>query len=787
MVVGYIDNKEEVMKMKYGQKIISLFLCLVLLAGLFTGITSVAYADGAPDVKLNSFSVQDNTVYSYNTGYQATITNTQIINYSELDYTDRFYAGEIVITISNIMHDDGTPADWESVKAIKIAGNTWSWSFSTTPDYLSDPSWDITFLRSKSDDGSYRLSNNNVWIQFGTDNRYYYRVILIPEGAYNNNKPIIKPDAVDYSSPTVIAGNQWELTLHDVFQDPDDDHLTFFVKTGDGDQEEIGNVFVFTPTEAGDYSFTFFARDRDLESDEFIVSLNASSQTNRKPVLRSGIVTPDTKTIELNSSWYLDLETIFEDPDSDDLTYRVSVDGGEKILCESLYDYSATEVGSRTFSFYAYDREYESDAYIITIITADGGQWPAVQSVTLASNASLKSMDNEDVVAILSAELTKTYDELVDIGYDYYGIPVLLCGELELHVDKKLDASKTYFTEDEAMIVVSETVAGWSPIEALWGQFDAGELTAIIWTSLKDDGSTSVGLKVTIVEPEEVVNVAQSSLTLNGDIGVNFYLNIPENLVDSAYVCINFRGETKRYKVSEVTPSDGMYKFTAKTYATEMRAPIVLTVEDVSGNKIRLLNHDGTIDYTENGYTYSIERYFTLAREQYTAYPKVIALVNAMDEYGKYAQNFFNHTSLEVGDVSDVTLAVLEQYKMVRTDMPTGLEYGGTTLVLDSTTAYRHYFKAASGHRLDEFTFTIDGVTQTLKEKDGKYYIEVSDIRADKLNEFKTLVISNGTSETYSIKYCALSYARTAVNQNLEMANVTRALYKYFVAADACF
>ena len=82
MVVVYIDNKEEIMKVKYGQKITSLFLCLVLIAGLLSGLTPVAYAE---ETEQGLPTIHEPDGFTLNSAYEAATTNVKVPVYSSID------------------------------------------------------------------------------------------------------------------------------------------------------------------------------------------------------------------------------------------------------------------------------------------------------------------------------------------------------------------------------------------------------------------------------------------------------------------------------------------------------------------------------------------------------------------------------------------------------------------------------------------------------------------------------------------------------------------------------
>ena len=221
-----------------------------------------------------------------------------------------------------------------------------------------------------------------------------------------------------------------------------------------------------------------------------------------------------------------------------------------------------------------------------------------------------------------------------------------------------------------------------------------------------------------------------------------------------------------------------------------MRDQITVTVTDDEDNKIKFLSNSGNTDYTESGYKYSVSRYFEIVRNT-PGYESLIPLVNAMDNYGKYAQLYFGHNAsdLTVEDVSDVTASVLEAYKNVRVGtLPEGLTYAGSALTLESVTKYSHHFALEAGHDISEYRFEVDGVEVTPEKSGNAYLIVIDNIAAKRLGDFTTTVVyDSDDNPVYSIKYCALSYARTVVKNEAREADVCRALYKYYVAAKDWF
>ena len=121
--------------------------------------------------------------------------------------------------------------------------------------------------------------------------------------------------------------------------------------------------------------------------------------------------------------------------------------------------------------------------------------------------------------------------------------------------------------------------------------------------------------------------------------------------------------------------------------------------------------------------------------------------------------------------------------------MPTGLEFYSSSLILEETTSIRHYFKV-TGNTSGTPVATVNGeealVDIANSTEDLYLYVEVSDIAADELKTATVVTISDGTY-TATITFSALDYVKLTYNDetNAKLMNVSRALYKYSVAADA--
>ena len=280
------------------------------------------------------------------------------------------------------------------------------------------------------------------------------------------------------------------------------------------------------------------------------------------------------------------------------------------------------------------------------------------------------------------------------------------------------------------------------------------------------------------------------SLTLNGDIGVNFYLELDETILkdDSAVMEMTIAGKEKtKIKVSdavakgyqEVKDTDGnshqCYKFTCNVYAKQMTDNIVATLKTSSGTWKEV---------------YSVQSYVDKA--QNSGNEKLKKLATAMAIYGGYAQILFGYNTNNLaggslGDVSAVTKDMLSEYEYVESGAEEGLSFYGTSLLLKEQTTIRMYYQLTEGN-IEDYKFAIDGKeVQPIQSGDSNiYYIEMNNIAAQDLEKAHVFTTGSITISNYS----ALSYVNKALDSEKSSENnkkAAEALYLYWRAAEAYF
>lgn len=287
-------------------------------------------------------------------------------------------------------------------------------------------------------------------------------------------------------------------------------------------------------------------------------------------------------------------------------------------------------------------------------------------------------------------------------------------------------------------------------------------------------------------EQPDVLDVL-NSLSLDGDIGVNYYLKLSDSLADMEGARVEFTVDNSKTtelirNASKKTINDAVYhRFTARVTSGQMTAPITTKV---------LLPDNSSI--FEN--TYTVKKYCDYVLSDNSMDPELKTLVKSLLNYGGCAQEFFE-THLdsvankdfteEEKDVSYVTAEMLSPYKPVVTGNADGLKLAGCTLKLDSLTTLRFYFKVDERLSIDEFVFKQDGKVLTPVKKGELYFVAVENIASTDLDKSYLITVDN-----YSIKYSPLSYVYTVLNSgkyNDELESLVQSLYEYNQASNQYF
>ena len=301
---------------------------------------------------------------------------------------------------------------------------------------------------------------------------------------------------------------------------------------------------------------------------------------------------------------------------------------------------------------------------------------------------------------------------------------------------------------------------------------------------------------------EYSASVEAYSVTLEDSIGVDFYMDLSDEIVNDEAAYVEFtlpnKNQTKvKVDISEdmktVTDYGTLYKVTCNVAAKEMTGTIYAQVVTQSGS------------WTSEVFEYDVQTYAEKILADPSAYEKnadkqdeLVTLVKAMLNYGTAAQTHFGFNtdkpanSILASADQAVTALTVDDLTDYNFTAGTGIEgvadYVGATLMLEANTGLRLYFKVAEGANV---TFRLGDKSLTYVPKAGSNYtgyVEISGIVAKDLDETYTVTVSDGTN-TAEITHSPLKYCRNVVKGDYaaDLDNLVAALYAYNQAANAYF
>ena len=270
--------------------------------------------------------------------------------------------------------------------------------------------------------------------------------------------------------------------------------------------------------------------------------------------------------------------------------------------------------------------------------------------------------------------------------------------------------------------------------------------------------------------------VVGHTISLDGDLGVNFYMELSPEIAasETAYMHFIIPNGNKTTEVdvpvSQATVKGNYYIFKCNVAAKDMDST-------VTGRII-----DGETYGTE--YTYSVKQYADYllehadknGTEQEKAYADAVPLVEKMLQYGAYAKEYFDKTNT-LGNLEDVDIDIADAVIGEFTD---GTTFEGVTLSLKSETTLSLYFKSGETLEFTCFDYDVETVIS------GGYQIaRIRGIQAKNIGDMITLNVNGVT-----VEYSPLNYCRNVLengNQPDSLKNVVKALYLYWQAAAVYF
>ena len=269
--------------------------------------------------QLTSFKLADEP-YVYN-DYTAKNRNTAweiksiyIDNYSELvtrtDRGDRPYAGEIQITVKPpVTVEDGTVT---STAATTIPTEIWVAKTDFSGVVTKEGTIAANNLKMVQDvAGTYKSSayKTEVAINYGDSKIVYYSLLMTVDAGSGdtNTAPALKAGVDSSATATTTVDTAWTLNLADIFEDADNDPLTYKVSVNGAAPVDADANYSYKPTKAGETTtLVFTANDGKADSPTYTVTLTATA---------AEVTWPQITSFQLPDASY-----VYNDYDSDFIT-----------------------------------------------------------------------------------------------------------------------------------------------------------------------------------------------------------------------------------------------------------------------------------------------------------------------------------------------------------------------------------------------------------------------------------------------------------------------------------
>jgi hypothetical protein len=304
----------------------------------------------------------------------------------------------------------------------------------------------------------------------------------------------------------------------------------------------------------------------------------------------------------------------------------------------------------------------------------------------------------------------------------------------------------------------------------------------------------------------EVTVVSGHSVSLNGDVGVNFYLDFtPEEIQSGVTVQFDWSvgDESKHYatEVKSTDSTDNGFRVSCPIPVAEMTYEITATI--TCGDSV-ITDKYSVTDYAKT-FLNADYRAKYLQDHTVTDYNELADLLKSMLSYGAMAQLQFGRNldnlankdlvaddaqSLLYYNPADVTADMISTGADSMADIDSqdfGLKYAGTTVVFLSESSLRHYFTVVNWDKFNEVkdNITFGGKSVQFERKGSKIYFELKNIAAAELDDLYTLTIS---SQSY--RYSALDYVKACLDSDSitpNMKELAKATYRYNQAANTYF
>lgn len=262
--------------------------------------------------------------------------------------------------------------------------------------------------------------------------------------------------------------------------------------------------------------------------------------------------------------------------------------------------------------------------------------------------------------------------------------------------------------------------------------------------------------------------LAGYSLSLTGNIGVNFYMELSDKIIadENAYMQFTLPNGT----ITKVPVSEAQTNTTIKEGTTYYRFPCeVSSYEMTQDIKAQMFDGNGNCG---KEYTYTVRDYAQYILNHVDLYVDTYPFAVAMLNYGACSQKYFNQAVEELAnkylnddgqEIPDRFDGYIDGFVAKKAENDVLGQFAGLSMVLKSETTLNLFYEPKEGIDVSKLIFSVDGKEIT-PIKRGQYYIlSLENIGANELGNSKTFTVTDGTN-TLSGDYCAMMYCYQVLN-----------------------